>query len=52
MAKNSVTPPPKYQLNPSQRAAILAGSDSAKRAKKIERQRQDFIQKNGDDGTH
>lgn len=39
-----------YQLHPAHRAAILAGSDSAKRAQKIERQRQRFIKKNGNDG--
>lgn len=39
-----------YQLHPEHRAAILAGSDSAKRAQKIERQRQQFIKKNGNDG--
>jgi hypothetical protein len=52
MARNSVTPPPKYQLHPLHRAAILAASDSAKRARKIEQQRQRFIEKNGNDGTH
>lgn len=41
-----------YQLYPAHRAAILAGSDSAKQAQKIERQRQEFTRKNGDDGTH
>jgi hypothetical protein len=40
-----------YQLHPAHRAAILAGSDSAKQAKEIERQRMAFIQANGDDGT-
>lgn len=41
-----------YQLHPAHRAAILAGSGSAKQAQKIERQRQEFIKKNGSDGTH
>lgn len=40
-----------YQLPPAHRAAILAGSDSAKRTRKIEQQRQEFIRRNGDDGT-
>jgi hypothetical protein len=41
-----------YQLHPVHRAAILAGSDGAKRTQKIEKQRQQFIKKNGSDGTH
>jgi hypothetical protein len=63
MAKISVTPEPThesthnsnssgYQLHPVHRAAILAGSDGAKRTQKIEKQRQQFIKKNGSDGTH
>lgn len=40
-----------YQLHPAHRAAILAGSDSAKLTRKIEQQRQKFIRTNGDDGT-
>lgn len=41
-----------YQLHPAHRAAILAGSDSARQAREIEQERQMFIEKNGDDGTH
>lgn len=41
-----------YQLHPAHKAAILAGSDSAKLSQEIERQRQQFIENNGDDGTH
>ena len=53
MATESVTPQSSrccgYQLPPEHRAAILAGSDSAQQIREIERQRQDFIQKNGED---
>ena len=55
MAAISVTPQSTpnsgYQLHPSHRAAILAGSDSAKLTREIEQQRQKFIRMNGDDGT-
>jgi hypothetical protein len=57
MATNSLTLSPQstrtrsdeYQLSPQDRAAILAGSDSAKIEQEIERQRQDFILLNGTD---
>lgn len=58
MVKDSVTPQfqPQsnrggggYQLSPQDRAAILAGSDSAQCAQEIEQQRQNFIRLNGSD---
>jgi len=54
MAIESVTPQSTrisgYQLPPEHRAAILAGSDGAKLSQKIERQRQNFVEQNGNDG--
>jgi hypothetical protein len=57
MATNSLTLSPQstrtrsgeYQLSPQDRAAILAGSYSAKIEQEIERQRQNFIRENGTD---
>ena len=45
------TPSQSYRLPEADRQAILARADSARRIKKIERQRQNFIKRFGCDGT-
>lgn len=50
-ALQSSTAQSQYKLPESDRQKILAGSDSARQARFIEKQREDFIQKNGNDGV-